>query len=47
VSEEERYVEEAETQYNEWKGTVALDEPHDETCSQFFDLDRSDRTGLT
>jgi hypothetical protein len=28
------------------EGTVALDEPDDETSSQFFNRDRSERTGL-
>ena len=27
----ERFVEKAETQYNEWIGTVAFDDPHDQT----------------
>jgi hypothetical protein len=37
---EKKYVEPAETQYTDWKGTVALDEPHAGTSDDVFGLDR-------
>jgi len=37
--EEKKYVEPAETQYTDWKGTVALDEPHAGTSDDVFGLD--------
>jgi hypothetical protein len=39
MEEEKRYVEEAETQYNEWKGTAALDDPQLGTADDVFGLD--------
>ena len=40
MEEEKRYVEEAETQYTEWKGTAALDDPQFGTADDVFSLDR-------
>lgn len=40
MDEETRYVEEAETQYTGWKGTVALDGPQTGTLDDAFGLDR-------
>lgn len=40
MGEDERFVEEAETQYTEWKGTVAMDGPHDGVPTDAFGIDR-------
>jgi hypothetical protein len=40
LEEEKQYVEEAETQHVDWKGTAALDEPQTGTLNDVFGLDR-------